>query len=480
MTTDTNALPTAPARRGAILVALLTGQMMASIDGSIVSVAAPTIRSGLHASDAQIQLVLSGYLLTTGVLFVTCARIGDVVGHRRCFLAGLMWFTVASLVCGFSGDAAMLVTARIAQALGAALLMPQVFALIHRLWRGQERRRAIGLYGMVLALGVALGQVVGGLVVGIDLLGLSWRPAFLINGPIGVLALALGVRHLPPSGSDRSVRLDPIGVALLTVAMVLIMLPLVFGPELGWSLATWLVLVAGLILLGLFLAHEARARHPVLDLDALRPPQVRWGLLSCCLVMGCYTVFLLTLTLHLQAHLGFTPLQAGLAFVPYALGFGALNLTWHSRPRWLRHLLPVIGPLLCAASLLAMVALDRDEWAAARSVPLLLLAGAGHAAGYSPLISLVTAKLDPALASAVSALNSTGPVLAEVVAVAGLGALYFAADRSSDGLLHVAGAVALLLCVAAGCATMALRAVRLSGGKGLLVRRDAHGRSDRR
>lgn len=157
--------------------------------------------------------VLSGYLLTTCVLFVTCARIGDVLGHRRTFLSGLVWFTVASLVCGVAIDVTMLVAARIAQAIGAALLMPQVFSLIHRLWEGPGRRQAIGLYSMVLALGVALGQVVGGLVVGSDLFGLSWRAVFLVNVPIGLLTLALGLRHLPRSATDRSARLDPLGVA---------------------------------------------------------------------------------------------------------------------------------------------------------------------------------------------------------------------------------------------------------------------------
>lgn len=128
-------------------------------------------------------------------------------------MSGLVWFTVASLVCGVAIDVTMLVAARIAQAIGAALLMPQVFSLIHRLWEGPGRRQAIGLYSMVLALGVALGQVVGGLVVGSDLFGLSWRAVFLVNVPIGLLTLALGLRHLPRSATDRSARLDPLGVA---------------------------------------------------------------------------------------------------------------------------------------------------------------------------------------------------------------------------------------------------------------------------
>ncbi|MGO1973579.1 MAG: MFS transporter [Propionibacteriaceae bacterium] len=449
--------PNRAGSRPAVLAVLLTGQMMASIDGSIVSVAAPTIRAGLQATDAEIQLVVSGYLLTTGVLFVTCARIGDVIGHRRAFLSGLSWFTLASLLCGVAVNPLMLVLARIAQAMGAALLMPQVFSLIHRQWDGDQRRRAIGLYSMVLALGVALGQVIGGLVVGTDLFGLGWRPVFLINVPIGVLALVLGARQLPGSGADEHARLDPAGVALLTVAMTAITLPLIFGADQGWPTWTWIVLTGGGVLLGLFVRHEIRARHPVLDLAALKPREVRWGMVSCCIVMGCYTVFLLILTLHLQSQLGYTPLQAGLTFVPYAIGFGALSLSWNVYPRWVQRVLPIVGPLAFAAGVLLVVMIFRDQWSPVACTPLLCLAGAGHAASYSPLIAQITSRVGPGLASAVSALNSTGPVLAEVMAVAGLGSVYFAAAASSDGLLRVTVVVGVLLIIAAGCATVASR-----------------------
>jgi hypothetical protein len=440
-----------------MLAVLLTGQAMASIDGSIVSVAAQTIRTGLRASGAQIQLVVSGYLLTTGVLFVTCARIGDIVGHRRAFLTGLGWFTGASLLCAVSLDPTMLVLARIGQALGAALLMPQVFSLIHRQWAGARRRRAIGVYSMVLALGVALGQVAGGLIAGTDLFGLSWRPVFLINVPVGLIVFVVGTRWLPGAAGEQHPRLDLAGVALLTVAMTAIILPLIFGAGHGWPAWAWITLTAGGVLLAVFVRHETAARHPVLDLAALRPRGVRLGLVGCCLVMGCYTVFLLTLTLHLQSRLGCTPLQAGLSFVPYALGFGALSLTWNSFPLRVQRALPAAGPLVCAAGLLLVVLVCRDHWNPVGCTPLLLLAGAGHAAGYSPLIAQITAHVGARLASAVSALNSTGPVLAEVIAVAGIGRLYFSAPTSAEGLLRVAATVAAFLVAAAACGGLAIR-----------------------
>lgn len=445
-----------------MLAVLLTGQTMASLDGSIVSVAAPTIRADLHASGADVQLIVSGYLLTMGVLFVTCARLGDVLGHRRTFLLGLGWFTAASLACGLAVNPTMLVVTRLVQAVGAALLMPQVFSLIHREWEGAARRRAIGVYSMILALGVVLGQVGGGLVAGADLLGLAWRPVFLVNVPIGVLALVIGARVVSGARTGDQARLDPVGVALLTAAMVAIALPLTLGQDHGWPPWTWAVLGCGVALLVVFGRYETTAAHPVLDLAALRPPEVRFGMAACCIVMGCYTAFLLVLTLHLQSRLGYTPLQAGLAFVPYAVGFGVLSLTWNSYPARLQRVLPVAGPIAFAAGSGLVVLAFRDHWQPAGSVPLLLLAGAGHAAGYSPLIARITTRVEPRLASAISALNATGPTLAEVVAVAGLGTVYFAAPSSSDGLLHVLTVVAALLVAAAVCAALAAHRSRRS------------------
>lgn len=435
-----------------MLTVLLTGQVMVSMDGSIVSVAAQTIRAGLHATGAEIQLLMSSYLLTTGVLLVTCARIGDVIGYRRAFLIGLGWFTVASLLCGLALDPTMLVFARIAQAVGAAMLMPQVFALIHRHWEGAERRRAIGVYSMVLALGVALGQLIGGLVAGVDLFGLSWRPVFLINVPIGVIVLSIGPRVLLNSRTDEHSRLDLIGVALLTAAMSALTLPLIFGQDQGWPAWAWILLVCGAVLLGVFGRYESTARDPVFDLAALKPNGVKLGMAACCIVMGCYTVFVLTLTLHLQSDLGYTPVQAGLAFVPYALGFGALSLSWNRCPRRLQRAMPIVGPLLFAAGATLTVLVIRDHGHSWGFLPLLLLAGAGHAAGYSPLIAQVTSLVEPRLASSISAMNSTGPTLAEVIGVAGLGSVYFAARCSADGLLLVVAAVAALLVIAATCA----------------------------
>lgn len=441
-------------RRGTSLAVMLAGQVMVSMDGSIVSVTAPTIRAELQASAAQIQLLLSGYLLTTGVLFVTCARLGDILGHRRTFLIGLTWFTVASLLCGLAPDGTSLVLARVVQAMGAALLMPQVFSLIQSHWHGRKRRRAIGVYSMVLAVGVALGQVVGGLIIGMDWFGLSWRPVFLINVPIGVAVLVIGRHALPHSTTDEATRLDPLGVALLSAAMTAIIMPLIFGREQHWPGWLWIVLTLGVVLFVIFVRYESVARHPVFDFAALRPRGVRLGLASCCILMGCYTVFILTLTLHLQSELGWSAIRSGLTFTPYAVGFGALSLCWNLLPSRLQRMLPLIGPLVLAAGTVSVVPILRAQSDSGLLFIALLVAGMGHAAGYSPLISHVSSLAEPRFASAISAMNATGPVLAEVVGVAGLGTVYFVANTSADGLFLVTVAMSALLVLAALFATL--------------------------
>src|SRR5690242_13773632 len=188
---------------GAILAIVLTGQFMALLDASVVNVAAPAIHAGLHASGAGLQLVIAGYVITYAVLLVTGARLGDIIGHRTMFLAGVALFTLASLGCGLAGSTSVLVTLRFVQGAGAAAMIPQVLSLIQRSFPGPARARPMRLYAAVLAGGAVAGQVVGGLLVSADLWGSSWRPVFLLNVPVGAVLLITGSRLLPRGRGGR-------------------------------------------------------------------------------------------------------------------------------------------------------------------------------------------------------------------------------------------------------------------------------------
>ncbi|GAA4451579.1 MFS transporter [Phytohabitans houttuyneae] len=437
---------TARPRAGTMLAVLLTGQAMASMDNSIVAVAAPAIRADLGGSGAVQQLVLAGYTLAFAVLVVTGARIGSRYGYQRVFLLGLAGFTVTSLACGLAPGAAFLVAARIAQGAAAAIMTPQVLSLIQVRFEGAARARAIGLYSMILALGVAAGQIVGGLVVSLDMGGLSWRPAFLVNVPIGLVLLVVGPRLLP-AGTPVPARLDLTGVWLLSAAMVGVVLPLVLGREQGWPAWAWaLPLGGGVALLAAFVRHERRVGAPLVDLTVLATRPVRLGLLACCAVMGCYAAFLFALTLHLQDTLGFSALAAGLAFVPYATGFATSSLLARRLPA---RVVSVTGPLAFAAAVLAVAGIGQSGWPWGLGSALLLVGGAGHAAGFTPLVTRISPLIRPDQAASFSAMVSTGALLASVLGVAALGAVYL----GTGSFALVAVLIAVLLCGGAASAS---------------------------
>jgi len=255
---DAAGAPADPRRWPAVAVALV-GAFMALLDVFIVLVAAPAIQRGLHASAAEIQLVLAGYQLTYAVTLITGGRLGDLYGRRRIFLLGLAEFTLTSALCGLAPTALAFIGARLLQGIGAALLFPQVFSVIQVFLPTQgERQRAFGLMGAVIGLATIVGQLVGGLLIQINLLGLGWRPVFLVNVPIGLVALAAAARLIPESRAPAGRRLDLGGVALLTVALALLMVPLIEGREAGWPAWTWTCLALAAAALAAFLVYERR------------------------------------------------------------------------------------------------------------------------------------------------------------------------------------------------------------------------------
>jgi MFS family permease len=179
----------------AALVILLAGQAMATMDDSILAVAAPSLRADLHASGGDLQLVVVMYMMAVGALVVTGARLGDILGRRRAFVYGVGAFTLASLAGGLAPNVQVLIVARTCQGAAAALMTPQVLSIIQTQFEGQRRARAIGTYSMILAAGVAAGQILGGILVSAHLLAAAWRPALLANVPVGAVLFAAGVGH---------------------------------------------------------------------------------------------------------------------------------------------------------------------------------------------------------------------------------------------------------------------------------------------
>jgi MFS family permease len=446
-----------------LLVIVLAGQAMASMDASILAIAAPSLRVDLHASGAQLQLIVAMYTIVFGTLVVTGARLGDVFGPRRAFLFGLAAFALASLAGGLSPTPATLILARAFQGAAAALMTPQVLSIIQLQFEGERRARALGAYSMILAVGVAAGQVLGGLLVGAHLLVAAWRPALLINAPIGALLLLRARRGLPEMAAGPSQRLDLAGAVVLSVALLSLVLPLTFGRDDGWPAWVWPCFGSCALALAAFVVVERRVRsrgdRPAFDLGLLRAAGVGAGVGAVVLVMSAYAGLLISLTLYLQGPLGFTPLHAGLTFAIYATGFATASLTWTLASPNARERLPVLGPIAMGAALAGVgLIADGGRWPIGLIAPLLYAGGVGHACSFSPLTDRMAAAVRPAQASDLSGLVLTASLIGQVFGVAAFVGVYLdaAPHGAARAFALTTGAIAAALIVTTLCAHKAL------------------------
>jgi hypothetical protein len=298
----------------------------------------------------------------------------------------------------------------------------------------------------------------------LHLLSGAWRPALLLNTPIGASLLLVARRGLP--ALSRGVRrpLDVAGATLLTLAMVVLVVPLSLGRDSDWPAWIWPCLFGCAVALGAFLGVERhlaeRGRGPLFDLSVIGQPGVVAGVVAVTLTMACYAGFLVSLTLHLQTSLRFSPLDAGLIFTAYAIGFATTSIAWtHARPT-VRDRLPVVGPLIMSAGLAAIgVVTAGGGWPVAPTTGLLFCAGAGHGCGFSPLASRLTNLVRPAQAADLSGLIITASLVGQVVGVAAFVDLYFSAlpYGSAHALALTTSVMAAALLPTAACARSALR-----------------------
>ncbi|MGE5132180.1 MAG: MFS transporter [Gemmatimonadota bacterium] len=453
---------------GALLAVVLTGQFMALLDASVVNVAAPSIHAGLHATGAGLQLVIAGYVITYAVLLVTGARLGDLLGHRRMFLAGLALFTLASLGCGLAGTTATLVALRFVQGAGAATMIPQVLSLIQRTFTGPARARAMRRYSAVLAGGTVAGQIAGGLLVSADLMPGAWRPVFLLNVPIGAVLLLAGVRYLPAGRGDAGRGLDPAGLATLTPAVLALVLPLVLGQPEHWPSWGWACLAGGLALLAAFALVErrvgARGGAPLVPGRLLALPGVATGIAALFVLMTVFGGFFFILALHLQGGLGESALRAGLTFAPAGVTFALVSLNWQRLPERARGGLVQAGFVVEAAALAALALVLHGGSRGGVPVYLVLaVIGAAMAAALSPLMTAVLMRVPVADAADATGVVVTINQLGLVVGVATFGTLYLNLAGHLPAQLTAAG-FRLVSAHAVSVTCLALAAGAAGGG----------------
>jgi MFS family permease len=416
---------------GVVLAIVLIGQLMAVLDVNIVNVAVPAMQANLHASGASLQLIVAGYTIAYAVLLITGARLGDIIGHRRMYLAGIGLFTLASLGCGLAPSAGVLVALRFLQGAGAAAMIPQVLSLIQRTYTEPgPRARAMTLYATIIAGGAVLGQVLGGLLVSANLFGSSWRPVFLVNVPVGLLVLAFGLRLLPAQGHrDRTRSLDLRGLAVLTPAVLALVLPLVLGQPYGWPAWGWALLAASALLFVLLGVVEhrvgARGGQPILPRALLGLPGMAAGLGGIFASLALFGGWLFGLALELQDGLGESPLRAGLTFVPCGVAFALVSLNWRRLPGRYHDRVPMAGFAVTGVGLLWSGLLLRSGAPAGVWLYVALgVAGGGLAAAFGPLMTRILSRTPVALAADASGVVVTVAQLGVVVGIATFGTLY--------------------------------------------------------
>ena len=434
-TTTAEPAPTpggADPRRWVALAVVLIAGFMQLVDISIVNVAIPSIQRDLDATYAQIQWVLAGYQLAFAVMLITGGRLGDIFGRKRVFMAGMAGFTLASALCGLASDPGMLIGSRVLQGLMGAVMFPQILSVIQVTFPPKERATAFGLFGATIGLATITGPLVGGLLIQADLLGLDWRPIFLVNVPIGVVALALAARFLAESRAPRALRLDPVGVAMVTAGLLLLVYPLVQGRDLGWPLWTFLSMAAAVPVLAGFAVYERRKKardgSPLVDMDLFRQRSFVPGLLVAGIFFMGIPAFFLTFSLWLQIGLGFSALHAGLTGAPFAVGSAlASAASVRLAPNLGRRILSA-GSLLLVAGMVALI-WTVDRYAGAvhswQLLPALLVCGLGLGSVVAPLVNVVLAGIRGQDAGAASGVLSTVQQVGGAVGVAVIGVIFF-------------------------------------------------------
>jgi EmrB/QacA subfamily drug resistance transporter len=453
-------------RHYAPLAVLMCGTFMIVLDFFVVNVALPSMQASLHAGASSIEWVVAGYGLSFAVLLIAAGRLGDRFGRRRLFSAGLALFVLASATCGLAAGAWMLVAARVVQGVGGALISPNVLSIMGVTYPGQERVRAITVYGMVMGVAAAGGQLIGGALIAANLFGLGWRAVFLINVPVGLAALGCARGLIPESRAGQAAQLDLRGMLLVTAGLTALVLPLVEGTSLHWPVWTWATLAASPAIFAAFAASQLRAARrggaPLLDPALFRRRALAAGLVTQLAFWCGQAALFLVLALYLQQGRGQSPLHAGLEFSILAVSYLAASLRAPALTLRLGRELIAVGALALAAGegLLLLAVAEAGSGPVAWLAPGLVLAGAGMGLGITPLTTIVMAHADPQRAGAVAGALSTMQQVGNALGVAVTGLIFFGSLASGYGRAFELSLLQL------GCLLLAVAAVtRLLPGR---------------
>jgi EmrB/QacA subfamily drug resistance transporter len=417
-------------RRWWTLAILSVSLLIIIIDDTIINVAVPTLQRELGASASALQWIVDAYVIVFAGLLLAMGALGDRFGRKRFLQIGLLVFAGASVLGAYAGSAAQLIVARALMGVGGALIMPATLSVITDVFPRGERVKAIGIWTGVASLGIPLGPIVGGWL----LEHFWWGSAFLLNVPIALAALAGGWALVPESRHPTPPRPDLPGSALSVVALASLVYGIIEAPSSGWTSGAVIGSLGLAVLAGVtFVLHEVRVREPMLDLGLFRNPRLGWGTVAMTLAGLAIGGLAFLLTQYLQFVQGYTPLQAGLRFLPIAIGFGIAGpITQRLVPRI--GTTPTVAAALGGAALLfaslSLVGPETSYWLVG---PALLLIGLGIGAAFVPSTDAVMAAVPGESAGLGSAINDSGRQVGAALGIGILGALANTGYRSGIG-----------------------------------------------
>ncbi len=430
------------------LAVLMTGSFMALLDTTIVNVAIPTIRTDLHASEATLSWIISGYALAFGLMLIPSGRVGDRYGHKWIFIVGLAIFTLSSLACGRAQTSTEIVAARVVQGLGGGIFYTSITALIQLMFFPQHRGRAFGYLAAVIGFATALGPLVGGLIIEYAGEDNGWRLIFDVNVPIGIVAIVAAFRLLPGGGNTDRLAVDPIGLVLLTSALVALLVPLIMGEDRGWPLWAFLSLGGSIVLLVVFWFWELRVVRG--GGTPLVPPRLfsYWsftgGSLLAMVYFAAFTGIFFALALLWQAGLGESALQSGLLVMPFAIGsiVGASQSDRLARRYGRASLTAGVGLVTAGLFVVYLILrfvepVELNRW---YFLPPLVVGGIGSGMFIAPNARFIVATVSREDAGAASGVLGTMQRIGSAIGIAVIGSVLFGTLEVKPGPNGVANA----------------------------------------
>jgi EmrB/QacA subfamily drug resistance transporter len=428
------------------LIILCLGDLMIVLDSTVVNVALPSIRTDLGFTETTLVWVVNAYLLTYGGFLLLGGRLGDLYGHRKMFMVGIVFFTLASLACGLANSQFLLIAARAIQGLGGAVVSAVALSLIMIIFTdGEERAKAMGVFGFVMAGGGTIGVLMGGLLTDV----LNWHWVFLVNIPVGALVFALTLALVPDDhAGEKNETLDVAGAITVTLSLLLAVYAIVDGNEAGWgSLQTVGLLAAAAVLMALFLVIELKVAHPLMPLGLFKLRNLTVANIAGVLWAAAMFAWFFLSALYMQLVLNYSPMEVGLAFLPANLIMGAFSLGLSAKlvTRFGIRAPLAVGLLLAATglALFARAPVDGQFWIDV--MPGMTLLGLGAGIAFNPILLAAMNDVGPKESGLAS-----GVVITSFLLVGGLGLSILASLSAAETAGGLAGGAAMPAALNAG------------------------------